>query len=104
MTFSVIIYDHLRYAAQTLASPRKKSGSLQDVLLYIQKLLPFGKWGATHVFFLSIEKRKSGILGGISSSLNRSKSERQGNAALVKKGLVVIIPSGWVWQRLAIRR
>jgi hypothetical protein len=58
----VIIYDYLRYAAQALASLRKKSGSVQDVLLYIQKLLPLaGKRGATwiiffHLILFSIEK------------------------------------------------
>jgi hypothetical protein len=52
------------------------------------------------VFFMkvsferSIEKRKSAILEGVSSSLNRVKSERPGKGVRVKKGLVVIIRSG----------
>ena len=42
-------------------------------------------------FFLSIEKRKTAILEGISSSLNTHLSERQRKGVRVKKGMVGII-------------
>jgi hypothetical protein len=44
----MIIYDYLQYATPTSSLPVKKSDSVQDVLLYIQKLLPWRGMGATN--------------------------------------------------------